>query len=152
MLRIDEVMHHYVALCTQVPLRPIRSEQDYEQALTSLNALLDAGARDEAHPLVDLLDILGDLIDEYENTLLLKAASTPGEILRFLMQQHGLGQSDLPEVGSQGVVSELLAGKRSLNVRQIRALASRFGVSPSLFMDASSQNSSSRVTSKAGSS
>ncbi len=152
MLRIDDVISYYAALCAQVPLRPIRSAVDYERAVTSINALLDAGARDEEHPLADLLEMLGDLISEYEHTLLREAASTPGEILRFLMQQHGLGQSDLPEIGSQGVVSELLAGKRSLNVRQIRALASRFGVSPSLFMDAPSQNASSRVTSKAGSS
>jgi len=40
----------------------------------------------------------------------------------------------LPEVGSQGVVSEVLSGKRELNVRQIRALAKRFHVSPAVFM------------------
>lgn len=50
------------------------------------------------------------------------------------MEEHGLTQSDLPEVGSQGVVSELLSGKRELNVRQIRALARRFDVSPAAFM------------------
>jgi HTH-type transcriptional regulator/antitoxin HigA len=54
--------------------------------------------------------------------------------LRFLMEEHGLRQSDLPEVGSQGVVSEILEGKRELNVRQIRALSRRFGVSPSVFV------------------
>jgi HTH-type transcriptional regulator/antitoxin HigA len=42
------------------------------------------------------------------------------------MEQHGLLQGDLPEVGSQGVVSEILRGKRELNVRQIQALAERF--------------------------
>jgi HTH-type transcriptional regulator/antitoxin HigA len=47
-------------------------------------------------------------------------------MLKFLMQQHGLSQGDLPEVGSQGVVSEILRGKRELNVRQIQALAQRF--------------------------
>lgn len=43
-------------------------------------------------------------------------------------------RSDLPEIGSQGVVSEILNGKRELNVRQIRALADRFHVSPSVFI------------------
>ena len=51
------------------------------------------------------------------------------DVLRYLMEEHDLRQSDLPEVGSQGVVSEILGGKRELNVRQIRALAERFGVS-----------------------
>jgi HTH-type transcriptional regulator/antitoxin HigA len=47
--------------------------------------------------------------------------------------EHELTQTDLPEVGSQGVLSEVLHGKRELNVRQIRALADRFHVSPSVF-------------------
>ena len=50
------------------------------------------------------------------------------------MDEHGLTQSDLPEIGSQGVVSEVLNGKRDLNVRQIRALAARFGVSAAVFI------------------
>jgi HTH-type transcriptional regulator / antitoxin HigA len=50
------------------------------------------------------------------------------------MEGHGLTQSDLPEIGSQGVVSEILRGKRELNVRQIRALAKRFHVSPGVFI------------------
>lgn len=56
------------------------------------------------------------------------------DMLRFLMEEHGLTQSDLPEIGSQGVVSEVLSGKRELNVRQIRTLAKRFHVSPAVFI------------------
>lgn len=48
--------------------------------------------------------------------------------------QHGLRQSDLPEIGSQGVVSEILVGKRELNIRQVRALSERFGVSAATFI------------------
>jgi HTH-type transcriptional regulator/antitoxin HigA len=55
-------------------------------------------------------------------------------MLRFLMDQHGLTQSDLPEIGSQGVVSEILSGKRELNVRQIRALTERFGIGADAFL------------------
>jgi HTH-type transcriptional regulator/antitoxin HigA len=55
-------------------------------------------------------------------------------MLRFLMEEHSLKQSDLPEIGSQSLVSEILSGKRELNVRQIRALAKRFGVSPAAFI------------------
>jgi HTH-type transcriptional regulator/antitoxin HigA len=55
-------------------------------------------------------------------------------MLRYFMEERGLKQSDLLEVGSQGVVSEVLSGKRQLNVRQIRALAKRFHVSPAVFM------------------
>jgi hypothetical protein len=56
------------------------------------------------------------------------------DVLRFLMEEHGLTQSDLPEVGLQGVISDILRGKRELNVRQIRTLAKRFHVSPAVFI------------------
>lgn len=55
------------------------------------------------------------------------------DALAYLMGEHGLTQSALPEVGYQGVVSEILHGKRKLNVRQIRVLAERFEVSPAVF-------------------
>jgi HTH-type transcriptional regulator/antitoxin HigA len=56
------------------------------------------------------------------------------QALKFLMEQHGLKQADMHEIGSQGVVSEILAGKRDLNIRQVRALSERFGVSPATFV------------------
>ena len=52
----------------------------------------------------------------------------------LIMEEHGLTQSDLPEVGSQGVVSEILHGRRELNTRHIKALSQRFGVSPAVFL------------------
>lgn len=55
-------------------------------------------------------------------------------MLRFFMEEHDLTQGDLPEIGSLGVVSEILSGKRELNVHQIRALARRFHVSPAVFI------------------
>lgn len=54
-------------------------------------------------------------------------------MLRSLMERHGVSQRDLPEIGSQSIVSQLLSGKRKFNVRQIRALADRFGVNPQVF-------------------
>ena len=44
------------------------------------------------------------------------------------MEQHGLRQSDLPEVGAQSVVSAVLSGKKDLNLHQVQALSKRFGV------------------------
>ena len=54
--------------------------------------------------------------------------------IKEIMREHQLRQSDLPEIGTQGVVSEVMAGKRELNTRQIRRLAERFGVSPAVFV------------------
>ena len=50
------------------------------------------------------------------------------------MDVHGLRQSDLPEIGAQSVVSAILAGRRSLNVRQVKALAARFGIPAANFL------------------
>jgi HTH-type transcriptional regulator / antitoxin HigA len=52
----------------------------------------------------------------------------------MLMHEHGLKQSDMQEIGSQGVVSEILRGKRALNMRQIKALAKRFNVAATVFV------------------
>lgn len=52
------------------------------------------------------------------------------------MEQHGLDQSDLKnEIGSQGVVSEVLNGKRQFNLTHIKKLAKRFHVTPATFID-----------------
>ena len=52
--------------------------------------------------------------------------STPASRLAFLIEQYGLRQCYLPEVGLQNAVSAVLAGKRALNLRQAQALARRF--------------------------
>lgn len=116
------------------PLLTIRNEREYEQAVKRLNNLLDEIGANERHPLYELLDTLGTLIHAYEEKHHTVPESSGAEMLRFLMDEHGLTQSDLSEVGSQGVVSEILKGKRELNVRQIRALARRFRVSPAVFI------------------
>lgn len=124
----SELAVHFAAISKLVPLRPIRHEKDYNAAVGSLNSLLDAGAADENHALADLVATLGELISDYEDKHHAAAEVTPADMLRFLMQQHGLKQGDLPEVGTQGVVSEVLNGKRELNLCQIRALAERFAL------------------------
>ena len=120
---------------TQVSaLLNIQNEQDYDLALERLNSLIDEVGTDEGHPLYSLLDTLGTLVHAWEEQHYPMPKLEGAEALRFFMEEHGLTQSDLPEVGSQGVVSEILGGKRALNVRQIRALSGRFGVSPAVFV------------------
>lgn len=133
-LNIREIAAHYRALDAKVPLRPIRNRKDYDRAVEAMNALLDAGAADEDHPLAGLAATLGELIGEYDARQFPVPELSGREMLRFLMEQHGLTQSELPEIGSQGVVSEILSGKRELNVRQVRALAERFGLGVEAFL------------------
>ena len=131
---IAEITSHFKALSSIIPLHTINSERDYDKAITTLNQLLDAGAGNEKHPLADLVNTLGALISEYENARYPEQDVSPLAMLRFLMDQNHLTQTNLPEIGTQGVVSEILSGKRELNVRQIKALGERFHVPPSVFV------------------
>jgi HTH-type transcriptional regulator/antitoxin HigA len=128
---LQELQQHWTAIS---PLLSIRNEHEYDVAVERLNHLLDEVGTDEQHPLYTLLDTLGTLIHAYEEQHQPMPESSGVDVLRFLMGEHGLTQSDLPEIGSQGVVSDILRGKRELNVRQIRALAKRFQVSPAVFI------------------
>src|SRR5437016_1336989 len=112
----------------------IRNEREYDAAVKRLNALLDEVGDNERHPLFGLLDTLGTLVHAYEEKHYPMPDCSGSEIVQLLMDEHGLTQSDLPEIGSQGVVSEILRGKRELNVRQVRMLAKRFHVSPAVFV------------------
>ena len=116
------------------PLLVIQNEEEYDEAVERLNALVDEVGADEEHPLYSFLDTLGILVEAYEEEHHRIPECRGGDVLRFLMDEHGLTQSGLPEVGTQSVVSEILSGKRELNVRQLRRLSERFGVSPAVFM------------------
>lgn len=115
-------------------LTPPRSKAEHEQLVQALDAVLDEGGADEKHPLARLADYLGDLVEAYETEHLPKQEMPVTDFLKQLMSAHGLKQSDLPEIGSQGVVSEVLKGKRQLNVRQISNLAQRFKLPADVFM------------------
>ena len=115
-------------------IAPIRDEAHYLRMVAMLEALLDEAAGDENHPAMGLVDIVGDLIEDFETERHPLPDVTSVQALKFLMEQHGIKQCDLHEIGSQGVVSEILTGKRELNIRQVRALSKRFGVSPATFV------------------
>ena len=131
---LEQITARFQALASVVPLSAIRTSDDYDKVVLMLNQLLDAGAAKENSPLADLVNTLGALIGDYEDANHPAADGSPIATLRFLMEQHRLTQSDLQEVGTQGVVSEILRGKRDLNIRQIKALAERFQVPASLFI------------------
>jgi HTH-type transcriptional regulator / antitoxin HigA len=115
---------------------PVRSETEYDALIERMDALMDYIGDDEQHPLIGLLHLMGDQVAAYDEAHReAPEAATGIEMVRHFMREHLLTQAGLPEIGSQGVVSEVLSGKRSLNLRQIRALAERFNVPAGLFVD-----------------
>ena len=134
---LSKLIPAWKGLRSSVPFfGPIRNERDYEHMHALMDELLGVVGDDEDHPLADLLDVVGMLVAQYEDEKIpgLRDDAKPLDVLKFLMDQHGLKQSDLREIGTQGVVSEILSGNRQINARQAKALAKRFGVSPAVFL------------------
>jgi HTH-type transcriptional regulator/antitoxin HigA len=129
-MNLKETAAHWASVA---PLLSIRNEREYDKAVKLMNQLIDEVGDNERHPLYSFLDTLGTVMHAYEQQHHPMPKSNGSGVLKFLMEEHCLKQSELPEVGSQGVVSEVLSGRRELNTRQIGALSKRFGVSPAVF-------------------
>ncbi len=110
------------------------SEKDYQALVKTLDNLIDEVGNKQNHKLAPVMETIGNLIENYETQEYKINESTPVEALKYLMQEHGLKQSDLKEIGSQGVVSEILAGKRTLNIEQVKKISNKFHVSPLVFI------------------
>ncbi len=112
----------------------LRTEEQYNKAVKLLDQLIDQVSEKPNDTLDSLIDILGTLIEDYENKYVPEPVGDPISSLKHFMEEYNLKQSDLSDIGSQGVVSEILNGKRTLNVAQIKALSKRFNVSPAVFI------------------
>ena len=123
------------AFRSSVGIAAIRTPKQYEQTVAFMNQLVDLVGENERHPLVGLLDLVGELVAAYESRMHPVPDAAPREVLRLLMEQNGLTQTDLHrELGGQPVVSAILNGKRKINSRQAKALGARFHVSPAAFI------------------
>ena len=131
--QLEEAIQHWrhVAPVVKYP----QSEREFNQLTAELDELLVIVGNDETHQLMSLIDVISQLIAVYEENNHPAPKTTGIDALKFLMAEHGLRQSDLSEIASQGVLSEILHGKRQLNLRQIKLLAKRFHVDISTFID-----------------
>jgi HTH-type transcriptional regulator / antitoxin HigA len=108
-------------------LKPIRTEADYEVALTEIERLW--GAR-VGTPEGDRLDILATLVDAYENERYPMDPPDPIEAIKFRMEQQGLTRKDLEGIlGSRTRVAEVLNRRRGLSINMIRLLHEKLGIS-----------------------
>lgn len=117
------------------PILTIRNEEEYEQAIKRLNNLIVQIGTNEQHPLYNLLDTLGTLIEAYETEHYSIPNCSGNDILTYLMEEHGLGLSDLPEIGTSEKIEAILSKKQNLTLSQIEQLAQRFKVQPRVFLD-----------------
>lgn len=103
-----------------IQIKPIKSESDYDWALTRLNDIFDAPADS---PEGDEAEVLTVLIEKYEEQHHPIGLPDPIAAIRIRMKELGLQQKDLADAfGGANRVSEVLNGKRSLTVNMIREL------------------------------
>jgi HTH-type transcriptional regulator / antitoxin HigA len=130
---IDETLSNHSSRQVIEILR-IHSEESCERASKILEYLLLNTPDTPDNPYGSLIELLSILIEAYERTQHPLPNSNPIEIVKFLMDQHGLKQEDLPEIGPQSRVSDFLHGKRELSKAQIKRLSERFNISPALLI------------------
>ena len=113
----------------------IETEAENEVALKLIEALMEKG-EDNLTPEEDsLFGLVASLIESFESRTYAISEGTPEGALRFLMDSHGLRQIDLAEIlGSRGRASDILSGRRRISKEQAKKLASRFRVSPAVFI------------------
>ena len=110
----------------------IRNEEQLEAYTKALYRLTAEPRPTPAQ--VEAIELLTLLIERYEQEHYSVPKSSPADVLRFLLERHGLRQRDLaPDLGGESVVSEVLSGKRKLNATHIEQLSKRFHVSPAVF-------------------
>ncbi len=115
-------------------IKPIRTKKDYEQALARLEIIFDAKKGTEEG---DELEILGMLVENYENEKFPIGFPDPVEAIKFRMEQLGYNQTDLANVvGLKSRASEILNRKRKLSLAMIRQLHDRLNIPTEVLIQA----------------
>ena len=112
----------------------LHTEEQYNKTVKLLDELIDEVSVKPNDTLESMIDLLGTLIEDYENKHVPEPIGDPILSLKYFIEEHNLKQSDLPEIGGQDSVSEILNGTRKLNISQIKALSQRFNGSPAVFI------------------
>jgi HTH-type transcriptional regulator/antitoxin HigA len=124
----------YGSLLATYQPKAITSESEYNRTLEIIEDLMERG--EELTPEESsLLEVLSILVEVYEDSQFPLESSSPQAILLHLMDVRELKQADLVEViGSKGIVSEIVNGKRAISKSQAKALGEFFNISPALFI------------------
>jgi len=136
---VREACHRFADVAA--PFCHIADAEHYEMSLQLVESLLEEAVDTPGDPLHAVISMLSEAIEQYESTdseivdFEMQAAESPPDLvmLRLLMDQHGLGMADVPEIGSKSMVSRVLSGERSLSKKHIKALSLRFGIDPGVF-------------------
>jgi HTH-type transcriptional regulator/antitoxin HigA len=125
----------YSQLLAKCQPKPIRSEREHARALAIIEKLMAKPRKTAAER--QMIELLATLIDEYEESVWPTPHATPGEILKFLLEERQMSQSELARKTAipQSTIANVIAGRRQLSKANMISLGKFFRVSPALFMD-----------------
>jgi len=129
-------MNQYIKLIRQFPLRPLQDDADLADAIRMTDEILDRPDwRDRPRPVQDYLDVLSDLVRDYETKTIHFDPVGDADMLRFLIENKGVTQAQTAtDAGiAESTISAILSGKRKLNRGQIAKLARYFHLGPGVF-------------------
>jgi HTH-type transcriptional regulator/antitoxin HigA len=123
----------YIALVRKFPLTHIRDDDHLAEATEVLDRLLERDLDEGERAYVD---VLTDLIEDYEDEHIAIPDASEADVLRELMRANRITQAELKRrTGiAQSTISAVLNGVRSLTRDQVVLLAKFFHVSPAVFM------------------
>jgi len=124
----------YLDLVRRFPLRPIRDDASLDAATAMIDELLRLPTLSAEED--DYLDVLGDLVERYEEEAHPIPDAPAPDVVRYLMESRGIGPAEL--AGGIGMpepaVSEILAGTTEIGAADIARMADYFGVKAELFL------------------
>jgi HTH-type transcriptional regulator/antitoxin HigA len=123
----------YSQLLVEFQPKVITTEAEYERNLEIVEKLM--ACKNRTPEQTAILQLLVTLIEEFENKHYPIEPAPPHAVLQHLMEAREIKQADLVGiVGSKGVVSEIVNGKRAISKTQAKVLGEFFNVSPALFI------------------
>lgn len=130
---LENAMQHWnmVAPAIDCP----KTHQDYVTLLNNIEDAIELVGNRENSPLGGLIEAMALAAQKYEKEQIESLNGGGLAALKYLIKLHGVRQSELKEIGSQGVVSEILNGKRALTLRHVRELSKKFKVSANVFVN-----------------
>lgn len=128
-------VQRYGRLLAKYVPKVIETKTENDAALAIIETLMSKGDNGRSHEEEALLELLLNLVEQFETTEYHLPESTPLDALKYLMESNSLKASDLTtEFGYRGRVSDVLSGRRNISKEQARRLGERFRVSTGLFI------------------
>jgi HTH-type transcriptional regulator / antitoxin HigA len=130
----DDIPDTYAELVGLLMPRPLHDETDYRNALAVMDAMAGFKMNDDQE---DYFEAVATFVEKYEaeHHAIAGARMSPVVLIRSLMDEHGLTESDLGRLlGDRSLGHRILSGERKLSKAHIRTLAEHFALTPAVLL------------------